>query len=153
MSTYSDKLKDPRWQKKRLEILNRDEFTCQWCSDTEKTLHVHHLKYSGDPWEIEDEFLLTLCETCHEDIDMGYKQAGYKLTQALKSKAFAAEHLLKLATAIEKGTLKGLPHEPITDAIAFMFTDQQAFNLVYDRYFEYLKEIREAKKVLCQTES
>jgi len=27
--TYSEKLKDPRWQKKRLEILSRDNFTCE----------------------------------------------------------------------------------------------------------------------------
>jgi hypothetical protein len=28
-SEYSKKLKHPRWQKKRLEILDRDKFTCQ----------------------------------------------------------------------------------------------------------------------------
>lgn len=31
--TYSQKLRDPRWQKKRLEILERDSFTCQHCHD------------------------------------------------------------------------------------------------------------------------
>ena len=30
---YSEKLKDPRWQKKRLEILERDNFRCQYCGD------------------------------------------------------------------------------------------------------------------------
>jgi len=64
--TYSEKLKDPRWQKKRLKILERDDFTCTDCGDTESTLMVHHLKYSGDPWEIEDKYLITLCEICHE---------------------------------------------------------------------------------------
>lgn len=44
---YSDKLKDPRWQKKRLEILTRDEWTCQICFDTESTLVVHHQKYKA----------------------------------------------------------------------------------------------------------
>lgn len=32
-SDYSQKLLDPRWQRKRLEILQRDDFTCQVCSD------------------------------------------------------------------------------------------------------------------------
>lgn len=64
--TYSEKLKDPRWQKKRLEIFNRDDWTCQKCKATDKTLVVHHLKYSGEPWEIENEYLKTLCESCHE---------------------------------------------------------------------------------------
>lgn len=40
-SEYLEKLKDPRWQKRRLEIFQRDEFTCQVCFDTESTLHVH----------------------------------------------------------------------------------------------------------------
>jgi hypothetical protein len=64
--TYSEKLKDPRWQKKRLEIMQRDNFTCQICGDKESTLHVHHYDYMGDPWEIENRCLKTLCENCHE---------------------------------------------------------------------------------------
>ena len=66
--TYSEKLKDPRWQKKRLEILNRDKFTCQSCGDNTKTLHVHHQLYQRnfDPWDYDDRMLLTLCEDCHQ---------------------------------------------------------------------------------------
>lgn len=66
MSAYAKKLRDPRWQKKRLEILRRDNWTCFWCGDTESTLHVHHTVYTGkDPWETWDDCLLTLCEACH----------------------------------------------------------------------------------------
>lgn len=66
--TYSEKLKDPRWQRKRLAILDRDNFTCQHCQDTTKTLHVHHLDYlhGKEPWDYDDTFLLTLCEDCHQ---------------------------------------------------------------------------------------
>ena len=63
---YSEKLRDPRWQKKRLEIMNRDEFTCQACSDSKSTLNVHHMQYHGDPWDAPNESLETLCELCHE---------------------------------------------------------------------------------------
>ena len=64
--TYSEKLKDPRWQKRRLEILSRDNFICQWCLDTETTLHVHHLFYEGkNPWDTDDDLLITICEQCH----------------------------------------------------------------------------------------
>lgn len=65
--TYSEKLKDPRWQRKRLEILQRDNFECQWCGDKEATLHVHHFYYkkSGNPWDVEDHALVALCESCH----------------------------------------------------------------------------------------
>lgn len=66
--TYSEKLKDPRWQKKRLEILSRDSFTCNYCGDTETTLHVHHLEYKKglEPWDYYDEYLITICADCHE---------------------------------------------------------------------------------------
>jgi hypothetical protein len=65
--TYSEKLKDPRWQKKRLEILERDEFTCRDCGSKDKTLHVHHCHYErGDPWNAHDGLLMTLCEGCHK---------------------------------------------------------------------------------------
>lgn len=66
-STYSEKLKDPRWQRKRTEVLNRDDFTCRDCGDKTKTVHVHHCHYEkGEPWEIDSRLLLTLCESCHD---------------------------------------------------------------------------------------
>lgn len=65
---YSDKLKDPRWQRKRLEILQRDNFTCWYCGDNKSTLHIHHETYfkNMEPWEIYDECLTTVCEDCHK---------------------------------------------------------------------------------------
>ena len=66
--SYSEKLLDPRWQKRRLEILNRDGFKCRSCCDGSKTLHVHHLRYDNslEPWEYEDDDLVTLCADCHK---------------------------------------------------------------------------------------
>lgn len=65
---YLEKLKDPRWQRKRLRILERDGWRCKACYDDKNTLHVHHLFYfKGDPWDIPDGFLITLCEDCHEN--------------------------------------------------------------------------------------
>jgi hypothetical protein len=66
--TYSDKLKDPRWQKCRLEILKRDGFKCQSCGDTEEELTVHHVYYEKDidPWDYPDETYMTLCKKCHD---------------------------------------------------------------------------------------
>lgn len=66
--TYVDLLKDPRWQKKRLEIMQRDNFTCQHCGCQDKELQIHHLIYHKDykPWEYDSEELITLCNRCHE---------------------------------------------------------------------------------------
>lgn len=66
--SYIDLLRDPRWQKRRLEIFHRDNFTCADCDDSKKTLHVHHLYYVKDraPWDYPDWALETLCEDCHK---------------------------------------------------------------------------------------
>lgn len=63
--TYSDKLKNPKWQRKRLEILKRDDFTCKYCGDKETELHVHHKSYRGNPWESNNKELQTICKHCH----------------------------------------------------------------------------------------
>ena len=65
MANYTELLNSPKWQKKRLEILQRDEFKCCYCGDTETELHIHHLQYNGKPWQIENEHLITLCMDCH----------------------------------------------------------------------------------------
>ena len=72
MKTYSEKLKDPRWQRKRLEILTRDDFACQDCRSKSETLHVHHSHYrkGAAPWDYENGHLITLCEGCHDRAEL-----------------------------------------------------------------------------------
>lgn len=67
-NSYSEKLRHPKWQRRRLEIMNRDGFRCQKCKSDDKTLNVHHLYYTGwnDPWDYPDDALATLCEICHQ---------------------------------------------------------------------------------------
>lgn len=62
---YSEKLLDPRWQKKRLKIMERDNFSCRTCLDDKLTLHIHHLSYKENPWDVKDDQLITLCVDCH----------------------------------------------------------------------------------------
>jgi len=66
-TTYAEKLKDPRWQRKRLEIMSRDKFTCQDCDSTTETLHVHHRYYISkrEPWDYPSFAYITNCEDCH----------------------------------------------------------------------------------------
>lgn len=69
--SYSEKLRDPRWQKKRLVILERDNFKCVVCLNTKSELHVHHGFYAKgrEPWDYPDETLWTLCDECHEQVE------------------------------------------------------------------------------------
>lgn len=65
--SYSDLLRDPRWQRKRLEVMQRANFTCEHCGRTDRTLNVHHPRYVAGrkPWEYETTELRCLCEPCH----------------------------------------------------------------------------------------
>jgi len=103
MSNYSEKLKDPRWQKKRLEILSRDDWTCQRCHDTQKTLHVHHIKYfnTKEPWEIDEDYLITLCSECHEDEREEFSQNSHDLIEILKGLGYMASDIYDLAAAFQ----------------------------------------------------
>jgi 5-methylcytosine-specific restriction endonuclease McrA len=69
--TYIEKLQSPQWQKKRLEILSRDQWSCCRCNDKEKSLHVHHKTYEfgKDPWDYHDSNFITLCEKCHSEVE------------------------------------------------------------------------------------
>lgn len=69
--SYSEKLRDPRWQKRRLEIFERDNFSCTACGSSDKTLHVHHLYYckGREPWEYPNFCLNTRCEDCHKSAE------------------------------------------------------------------------------------
>lgn len=67
--TYAEKLKDPRWQKKRLEVFERDNWECTNCCTKDITLHVHHISYiwNKEPWEYNLSNFKTLCAECHEE--------------------------------------------------------------------------------------
>ena len=102
--TYSEKLKDPRWQKKRLEILNRDNWACRSCEETTETLAVHHLLYrrGAEPWEYENDDLVTLCQTCHETERGDRGQAENELLVALRECGFFSMEIYGFAGAIRK---------------------------------------------------
>lgn len=69
--TYAEKLRSPLWQRKRLKIMERDNFKCTHCGVGDKTLNVHHGYYESNknPWDYADETLHTLCEKCHHDVE------------------------------------------------------------------------------------
>lgn len=66
--SYSELLRDPRWQRKRLEVMQRDKFRCRECGASALTLNVHHAFYERGkkPWEYDASDLRTLCEDCHK---------------------------------------------------------------------------------------
>lgn len=70
MTSYAELLKDPRWQKKKAEVLERADYECESCGDKTKTLHAHHRHYEfgKEPWEYMPDDYLCLCEDCHSEL-------------------------------------------------------------------------------------
>ncbi len=93
--TYSTLLRNPAWQKKRLEILERDNFTCLLCFDTETELHIHHNEYikGRKPWEYENSNFKTLCKCCHQVLE-AFKSSHVTPVIAVKQYNKKAEYTL-----------------------------------------------------------
>lgn len=99
--TYAEKLKDPRWQKLRLLVFQRDMFKCTNCGDGKRSLQVHHIDYEPgyEPWEYPIEFLKTLCEKCHAD-EKFRKREEKGLLLALRMAGFHVTTLTKMKTLL-----------------------------------------------------
>lgn len=109
-NNYSD-YKNANWQKKRLEILTRDEFTCQSCSNggEEVYLHVHHIVYIENKkvWDYPDDHLITVCDSCHKEIHNNKDASRYIIDQFSFNVDFSNE-LIMILTRLNTLRGKGL---------------------------------------------
>lgn len=67
-SDFWELYKHPKWQKKRLEVMQAAGHRCERCGDDEHELQIHHGFYARNrkPWEYPNETLFCLCKECHE---------------------------------------------------------------------------------------
>ena len=79
---YMERLRDPRWQKMRLEILDRAGWRCEDCGTGSVNLQIHHGFYERglQAWEYPGEALYCLCDHCHEKAETtkadAYRELG-----------------------------------------------------------------------------
>jgi len=135
-SSYIEKLHHPFWQKKRLEIFQRDSWRCQLCASSEDTLHVHHRYYDKkypNPWDYPNESLITLCEICHFEETQALKEAENFLLKVLKMNFFAHE-IKHIANGFSSMKLSDLPNG---SSIAIESILRNHMNLI-ERFFEDL---------------
>lgn len=116
MSAYAELLKDPRWQRKRLDVLDRADWTCQRCGCTSRTLHAHHKHYlkGRKPWDYDDDLLECLCDTCHEEVHAEQEALELKIARQ------PTEMLPALLDAVEAG-IKGMDMRPVHPRLAKVF--------------------------------
>ncbi len=105
MSEYFEKLKDPRWQRKKAEIMQRDDFKCVWCGEAKKTLSVHHKYYDAgkEPWDYPDDTLETLCEKHHKVAESLRRDVRWAFTHLSKKNSFIAMGFLFGLIAAQRG--------------------------------------------------
>lgn len=88
---YLEQYKNPKWQKLRLKILERDKWCCQRCYDDESQLQVHHRRYiyGRKIWEYDKCDLVTLCNECHAEEKIFMKEGMEKFITILKRNLFS----------------------------------------------------------------
>ncbi|HQV53958.1 MAG TPA: hypothetical protein PLX17_00505 [Chitinophagaceae bacterium] len=154
--TYVEKLKDPRWQKKRLEILSRDNFTCTngGCFDKTSTLHVHHLDYisGNDPWDYPNEYFMTVCESCHDEIN---KERPVYEKEIIKQLRLKLKDTFIQSCAVQLFT--SLTEEELHDLIYMLWEikdfKKEIYNAVLNAYHEVTERpIEPVKKALKKKE-
>ena len=144
--TYAEKLKDPRWQKKRLRVLERDEWSCQICGDSESPLHVHHFIYEKgkDPWEAHDDMLTTLCESCHNYEHENEYLSIETINRAMKGAGLFSEDIIEIALGFS--LMKRFHvHDVMASAISHALQTPEILRRITEEYFESLEKNRISK--------
>ncbi|MBP6872889.1 MAG: HNH endonuclease [Bacteroidales bacterium] len=83
---YEELLQRPEWQSRRGQIMKRDLMRCRICGSP-VLLQVHHRQYhrvggNGEfrkPWDYQDRYLITLCESCHKRGHQQYRIPVFNL--------------------------------------------------------------------------
>jgi hypothetical protein len=147
-SAYADKLRDPRWQRKRLEVMHRDQWMCTICINSTSTLHVHHRYYLPDkePWEHPLDALATLCERCHElEGTHARREAEQRLLHALKVAGFYVDDVARLADAFSRvHNANGTQAQAMSMTIAWLLSNPMELKSLIDRvYWQPIKILLE----------
>ena len=147
MSEYSELFKNPKWQKMRLKILERDDWGCQSCLNNGEndTLHIHHRRYINGrkPWEYPESLLVTLCETCHKVETENLQDACDSLIEQIKEKFFSNE--IRLLAQIINGLVLNYPSEVCMEIIEFALLDTSAKKAIDKLYWKKLHRKNQQK--------
>lgn len=140
--SYADKWKDPRWQKRRLQIMERDHWACRICDDETEMLVVHHLQYipGREPWEYDDVDLVTLCDTHHKE-EHEFRPANEK-TLLTVLRRLNMDQIGALAIAMRKSMAVAGWLQAWFGRLQYYLESPEAQELVADNFLEsYMKKI------------
>lgn len=121
--TYSEKLRDPRWQRRRLELFEKAGWTCAECKTKTETLHAHHgyYKRNTDPWDYPDNTMHVLCSECHSEVQGFLEQLHERIAVLDKFKLFLMhEFLSSLNVGIEETVWTGVHQENAINSFLYI---------------------------------
>jgi len=141
---YAEQIKSPKWQKKRLEILNLHGFKCEDCGSETKTLNVHHRFYlkGRKIYEYDNDVFQVLCEECHSKIhekkesEKTFPKNYIKLPDEYPD--WCVEEFVKSTNNLIR-LFKNEFHQKLADMD----------DLFYKKLFSFLKELEE-KRILYE---
>lgn len=92
----------------KAQVLNRDNYTCQYCKGKHKDEHleVHHILFRSNGGSDEADNLITLCHTCHTNLHKG------KINIDLKGKSMG-----NLRYASQMNTIRSMLLQEFPEAI------------------------------------
>ena len=149
-------------------VLARDNYKCQHklCKSKNKKLHVHHIIFRSQGGTNLPNNLITLCETCHQDLHKGLIDSKFKKVAIYKEPPFMNTLKLRLQNYYtdatfcygyntkEKRQEMQLPKSHINDAIAISFYNcDKITNLKYPEVNEYVIQVRIKKRSLHEQTS
>ena len=137
--TYQEKLLDPRWQRKRLEIFQRDDWRCQKCGSLQDTLHAHHLYYEkgAEPWEYPMDAYMTLCASCHQEETVGMPVEEQELLATLRAAGYFHDHLFGLSRGFRYfSDVHGGDKEMGIAILVLVMQDKALFDELCTRYVD-----------------
>lgn len=136
---YQEKLRNPLWQKRRLEVLELCNWRCQICGSRDRTLNVHHKVYikNHEPWDYEDYLLTTLCEDCHKKQHLHQQYAKETLLSMFAFLGIGSNDMIGMAESLGciHETL-GISGQTLMEIINFALQDKQTVEVIWDRFLE-----------------
>jgi len=83
------------WQKLRKKILQRDEYTCQYCGfKSQKYQIVHHI--DGNPQNNSDDNLVVICQMCNLVEHAGQGCVVQEVVDLYEKSKFSQDEIIKI---------------------------------------------------------
>ncbi len=122
-------MKSAEWKNIRKNILERDDYTCQYCGVQRKTfLQINHI--DGNPKDHSEENLEVICSACHKITHSGLWAVIFGILDVYEESKYSQNEIVSTTGEMRD---QGKPDEEI---IEFLGLKKK---VMWQKDFEYLK--------------